>query len=93
MKIDIQFHLEELQRRITSHLRSCIENHERDRIIKLCGISGTSKTQLALCFAQNTKCSMYFTFRGLDHRTALAQFKRTFSVWSDLSSATTWNHR
>ncbi len=26
MKIDIQIHLEELQRRITSHLRSCIGN-------------------------------------------------------------------
>ncbi len=25
MKLDIQIHLEELQRRITSHLRSCIE--------------------------------------------------------------------
>lgn len=90
MKIDIQIHLEELQRRITSHLRSCIENHECDRIIKLCGISGTGKTQLALCFAQNTKCSMYFSFRGLDHRTALTQFKRTFSVWCDLSSAESW---
>ncbi len=91
MKIDIQIHLEELQRRITSHLRSCIENHERDRIIKLCGISGTGKTQLALSFAQSTKCSMYFSFRGLDHRTALAQFKSTFSVWCDISSATTWD--
>lgn len=91
MKLDIQIHLEELQRRITSHLRSCIENHERDRIIKLCGISGTGKTQLALNFAQNTKCSMYFSFRGLDNRTALSQFKSSFSVWCDLSSATTWN--
>ena len=90
MKIDIQIHLEELQRRITSHLHSCIENHERDRIIKMCGISGTGKTQLALSFAQNTKCSMYFSFRGLDRRTALAQFKSTFSVWCDLSSATSW---
>ena len=90
MKLDIQIHLEELQRRITSHLRSCIENHERDRIIKLCGISGTGKTQLALSFAQNTKCNMYFTFRGLDHLTALAQFKNTFSVWCDISSATSW---
>jgi len=90
MKIDIQIHLEELQRRITSHLRSCIENHERDRIIKLCGISRTGKTQLAISFAQNTKCSMYFSFRGLDHLTALAQFKRTFSEWGDLSSATSW---
>ena len=90
MKIDIQIHLEELQRRITSHLRSCIENHERDRIIKLCGISGTGKTQLARSYAQNTKCNMYFSFRGLDHRTALEQFKRTFNVWCDLSSAMTW---
>ena len=91
MKIDIQIHIEELQRRITSHLRSCIENHERDRIIKLCGISGTGKTQLALSFSQNTKCNMYFGFRGLDHRTALAQFKSTFSVWCDLSSAKSWH--
>ena len=91
MKIDIQIHLEELQRRITSHLRSCIENHKRDRITKLCGISGTGKTQLALSYAQNTKCSMYFSFRGLDHRTALAQFKRTFSEWGDLSSAESWD--
>jgi len=80
MKIDIQFHLEELQRRITSHLRSCIENHKRDRIIKLCGISGTGKTQLALSYAQNTKCNMYFSFRGIDNHTALVQFKNTFSV-------------
>ncbi len=91
MKIDIQIHLEELQRRITSHLRSCIENHERDRIIKLCGVSGTDKTPLAISFAQNTKCNMYFSFLGLDNRTALAQFKSTFSVWSDLSSATSWD--
>ncbi len=90
MKLDIQIHLEELQRRITSHLRSCIENHERDRIIKLCGISGTGKTQLALSYAQNIKCNMYFSFRGLDNRTALAQFKSTFSVWCDLSSAASW---
>ena len=90
MKLNIQIHLEELQRRITSHLRCCFENNERDRIIKLCGISGTGKTQLAISFAQNTKCSMYFSFRGLDHRTALAQFKSTFSVWGDLSSATSW---
>ncbi|MBE6826677.1 MAG: hypothetical protein E7511_07315 [Ruminococcus sp.] len=90
MKLNIQIHLEELQRRITSHLRSCIENHVRDRIIKICSISGTGKTQLALSFTQNTKCNMYFSFRGLDHRTALAQFKRTFSVWCDLSSAMTW---
>lgn len=90
MKLDIQIHLEELQRRITSHLRSCIENHERDRIIKLCGISGTGKTHLALSFAQNIKCNMYFSFRGLDHRTALTQFKSTFSVWGDLSSTKSW---
>ncbi len=90
MKIDIQIHIEELQRRITSHLRCCFENNERDRIIKLCGISGTGKTQIALSYAHNTKCNMYFSFRGLAHRTALAQFKRTFSVWCDLSSAMTW---
>lgn len=90
MKIDIQIHLEELQRRIASHLRHCFENNERDRIIKLCGISGTAKTQLALSYAQNTKCNIYFSFRGLDNRTALTQFKNTFSVWCDLSSATTW---
>lgn len=91
MKIDIQIHLEELQRRITSHLRDCINNNERNRIIKLCGISGTGKTQLALSFAQNIKCNMYFSFRGLDNRTALAWFKSTFSVWCDLSSAISWN--
>ncbi len=90
MKIDIQIHLEELQCRITSHLRYCFENNERDRIIKLCGISSTGKTHLALSFALNAKCSMYFSFRGLDHRTALAQFKNTFSVWCDLSSAASW---
>ena len=90
MKLNIQIHLEELHLRITSHLRSCIENHERDRIIKLCGISGTGKTQLALSYAQNTKCNMYFTFRGLDNRTALAQFKEAFSVRCDLSSAESW---
>ena len=90
MKLNIQIHLEELQRRITSHLRCCFENNERDRIIKLCGISGTGKTQLAISFAQNTKCNMYFSFRELDHLTALEQFKRTFSVWCDLSSAMTW---
>jgi len=90
MKLNIQIHLEELQRRIASHLRYCFENNERDRIIKLCGISGTGKTQLAISFARNTKCNMYFSFRGLDHLTALAQFKRTFSEWGDLSSATSW---
>ena len=90
MKLNIQIHLEELQRRITSHLRCCFENNERDRIIKLCGISETGKTQLALSYVQNTKYSMYFSFRGLDHRTALAQFKNTFSVWGDLSSAESW---
>ena len=90
MKLNIQIHLEELQRRIASHLRYCFENNERDRIIKLCGISGTGKTQLALSYAQNTKCNIYFSFRGLDHRTALTQFKRTFSVWCDLSFAESW---
>lgn len=68
----------------------CHRENICDRIIKICGISGTGKTQLALSFAQNTKCSMYFSFRGLDRRTALAQFKSTFSVWCDLSSATSW---
>lgn len=91
MKLDIQIHFEELQRRITSHLRSCVENHERDRIIKLCGISGTGKTQLALNYAQNTKSNMYFSFRGLDNRTALTQFRSTFSAWCDLSSASSWS--
>ena len=43
MKIDIQIHLEELQRRITSHLRSCIENHERDRSIRETKIPNQSR--------------------------------------------------
>ena len=33
---------------------------------------------------------MYFSFRGLDNRTALTQFKNTFSVWCDLSSTKSW---
>ena len=60
MKLNIQIHLEELQRRITSHLRSCIENHERDRIIKLCGISGTGNTA---CNQLCTEYKMQYVFQ------------------------------
>ena len=90
MNLNIESKRIELQKDIAAHVRYCHRENICDRIIKICGISGTGKTQLALCFAQNTKCSMYFSFRGLDHRTALVQFKRTFSAWSDLSPAMTW---
>ena len=90
MNLNIESERIELQKDIAAHVRYCHRENICDRIIKMCGISGTGKTQLALSFAQNTKCSMYFSFRGLDHRTALAQFKSTFSVWGNLFSATTW---
>ncbi len=91
MNLSIESERIELQKDIAAHVRYCHRENICDRIIKICGISGTGKTQLALSFAQNTKCNMYFSFRGLDHRTALAQFKSTFSIWCDLSSATTWD--
>ncbi len=90
MNLNIESERIELQKDIASHVRYCHRENICDRIIKICGISGTGKTQLALSYAQNIKCNMYFSFRGLDHLTALAQFKSTFSVWGDLSSATSW---
>lgn len=91
MKLNIQIPLEKLQRSITSHLRDCIKHQERDRIIKIYGISGTGKTELALAYVKNFKDSIYFSFKGLDNRTALTQFKEAFNAWYDLSSATTWS--
>ncbi len=90
MNLNIESERIELQKDIAAHVRYCHRENICDRIIKICGISGTGKTQLALSYAQNIKCNMYFSFRGLDNRTALAQFKSTFSVWGDLSSAMTW---
>ena len=90
MNLNIESERIELQKDIAARVRYCYRENIRDRIIKICGISGMGKTQLALNYAQNTKCNMYFSFRGLDYRTALTQFKNTFSVWYDLSSATTW---
>ena len=90
MNLNIESVRIELQKDIVARVRYCYRENIRDRIVKICGISGTGKTQLALSYAQNTKCNIYFSFRGLDNRTALTQFKNTFSVWCYLSSAESW---
>lgn len=90
MNLNIELERIELQKDIAAHVRYCYRENICDRIIKICGISGTGKTQIALSYAQNTKFNMYFSFRGLDNRTALTQFKNTFSVWCDLSSTKSW---
>ncbi|MBQ7007992.1 MAG: hypothetical protein IJN05_02130 [Ruminococcus sp.] len=90
MNLNIESERIELQKDVAAHVRYCHRENICDRIIKICGISGTGKTQLALSYAQNIKCNMYFSFWCLDHLTALAQFKNTFSVWCDLSSAASW---